>query len=404
MKGLIATLLPLCIFCTVISGLDVKSLVETNEVSLDPDANDNLDTLQMIRKEGYEAEAHVVETEDGYLLTVHRIPGASGSPAVYLQHGVLGSSADWVILGKGKALAYLLADQGYDVWLGNFRGNTYSRAHIILTPSESKFWDFSWHESGIYDLPAMITYIVDLKKSPVNAYIGFSMGTTCFYVMASERPEETKLLQSVYNFAPVVYMKHVESPLRYFAPVATDYKKIFTLFGEGEFLPQNFVIKFLAKSLCNIFSWQGKICANAMFVFTGFDAAQFNYTLLPTILNHTPAGTSAKTMVHYAQEIRSGYFRQYDYGKIGNLFYYNSFFPPAYNLSRINIPIVMFSGENDWLSNSADVNHLKMELPYKPVIYKVPFEQFNHVDFLWAVDAPKLVYTPLLAMMKSDLF
>lgn len=58
----------------------------------------------MIRREGYPAEAHVTLTEDGYLLTMHRIPGKSGSPAIFLQHGVLGSSADWVMLGKEKAL------------------------------------------------------------------------------------------------------------------------------------------------------------------------------------------------------------------------------------------------------------------------------------------------------------
>lgn len=68
----------------------------------------------MIRREGYYAESHIVETEDGYLLTMHRIPGAVGSPdagmkikkkpSVILQHGLLSSSADWVITGKGKAL------------------------------------------------------------------------------------------------------------------------------------------------------------------------------------------------------------------------------------------------------------------------------------------------------------
>lgn len=62
----------------------------------------------MIRKAGYPAEAHVVTTEDGYLLTLHRIPGGNGSVPVFLQHGILGSSADWVILGKGKALGMKL--------------------------------------------------------------------------------------------------------------------------------------------------------------------------------------------------------------------------------------------------------------------------------------------------------
>jgi lysosomal acid lipase/cholesteryl ester hydrolase len=37
---------------------------------------------------------------------------------------------------------YLLADAGYDVWLGNARGSTYSKKHVSLSTSDSKFWDF----------------------------------------------------------------------------------------------------------------------------------------------------------------------------------------------------------------------------------------------------------------------
>lgn len=46
---------------------------------------------------------HNVETDDGYILEVHRIV-ASGKRPVLLMHGMLDSSATWIMLGPGKAL------------------------------------------------------------------------------------------------------------------------------------------------------------------------------------------------------------------------------------------------------------------------------------------------------------
>ena len=62
---------------------------------------------EMILHEGYPVETHTVTTEDCYILQMHRIPyGKSLSsvrfqnkprPVVLLQHGILCSSADWVM-------------------------------------------------------------------------------------------------------------------------------------------------------------------------------------------------------------------------------------------------------------------------------------------------------------------
>ena len=127
----------------------------------------------MIAKLGYPSETHEVVTEDGYILQMHRIPFGKNSPlvegverpAVYLQHGLLCSSADYVMGIPEKSLGlpgtrmeicstqlkkffsgYVLADAGYDVWLGNYRGNTYSRKHQSLDPDslfDNSFWLYS---------------------------------------------------------------------------------------------------------------------------------------------------------------------------------------------------------------------------------------------------------------------
>ena len=65
----------------------------------------------MIAREGYPAETYTVTTEDCYILEMHRIPHGKNDikdnrtrPVVYLQHGLLCSSADWVMGSSDNSL------------------------------------------------------------------------------------------------------------------------------------------------------------------------------------------------------------------------------------------------------------------------------------------------------------
>lgn len=65
-------------------------------------------------------------------------------------------------------IAFILADAGYDVWLGNARGNTYSKRHISFRHEDSEFWDFSWHEMAYFDVPAEIDYLYKIRGMILN--------------------------------------------------------------------------------------------------------------------------------------------------------------------------------------------------------------------------------------------
>lgn len=88
----------------------------------------------------------------------------SGKPVVLLQHGLLDSSDTWIVNDEDKAPAFLIANRGYDVWLGNNRGNVHSRKHVKLHPFFAPFWDFTLEDFAIYDLPAGFKYINDITK------------------------------------------------------------------------------------------------------------------------------------------------------------------------------------------------------------------------------------------------
>lgn len=182
--------------------------------------------VDTITGHGYPVESHTVITDDGYILKMHRIPSSPNQThsahevkqPVLLMHGLLDSSATFVLMGPNQSLAYMLADAGYDVWMGNVRGNRYSRHHVSMNPdgwrSERKrFWDFSWHEMGMFDLPAMIDYVLNSTDFKKLHYIGHSQGTTSFFVMASQRPEYNDKILLMNALAPVAYMEHLPSRL-----------------------------------------------------------------------------------------------------------------------------------------------------------------------------------------------
>ena len=156
---------------------------------------------------GLRYEEHQVTTEDGYILTMYRIPGfideeqepqTNGpKPPVLFQHGLFSSAYCWIVNYADVAPAYVAARAGYDVWLGNNRGNTYSRMHTTLDPDVDveEYWSFDWNEMGHYDQPAFIDYIQEQTGGQKVAYIGHSQGCL-LYTSPSPRDRQKSRMPS----------------------------------------------------------------------------------------------------------------------------------------------------------------------------------------------------------------
>ena len=96
------------------------------EKEVSPDENRTLE--EMVTSKGFPFEKHEVITSDGYILQIFRIPKNESNykttpkQPVYFQHGLLDSSDGWVCNEESRCLPYIMANEGYDVWLGNSRG------------------------------------------------------------------------------------------------------------------------------------------------------------------------------------------------------------------------------------------------------------------------------------------
>ncbi|CAL9748983.1 unnamed protein product [Musa acuminata subsp. burmannicoides] len=133
---------------------------------------------------GYKCEEHEVTTKDGYILGVQRIPvgrsparnGGSGTP-ILLQHGLFMDGLGWLLSSPDESLGYILADEGYDVWIANSRGTKHSLGHTIFSSDDPEYWDWSWDELAEYDLPATVEYVYGHTGKQKLHYVGHSLGT-----------------------------------------------------------------------------------------------------------------------------------------------------------------------------------------------------------------------------------
>ncbi|KAK2509158.1 hypothetical protein MC885_004364 [Smutsia gigantea] len=258
---------------------------------------------------GYPYEEYDVITTDGYILGIYRIPykrrcsRTAPKPVVYLQHVLIASASKWICNLPNSSLAFLLADSGYDVWMGNSRGNSWSRKYLKFSPESPEYWAFSMDEMAKYDLLAMTYFTIEKTGQEQLYYVGHSQGTTITFIAFSTIPELAKRIKIFFALAPIITVKYTQSPLKKLTDLSRKIVKL--LLGDRMFYPHTCFDQFIATKVCNQKLFR-RICSNFLFILNGFDPKNLNMSCLDVYLAQISAGTSAQNIQHRAQAANSG--------------------------------------------------------------------------------------------------
>ncbi|KAI3916050.1 hypothetical protein MKW98_004491 [Papaver atlanticum] len=371
-----------------------KSDLSTKEFSLRRRLSNEGLCSQLIQPSGYPCSEHISQTKDGYILGIQRVSSSNGDvqansgPPILLQHGLFQGGDAWFLNSAEQSLGFILADLGFDVWVGNVRGTRWSHGHISLSEKDEEFWDWSWQELALNDLVEMINYVYSVTSSKMY-YVGHSQGTI-MALAALSQTDIVKKVEAVALLCPISYLGHISAQFVLRA-VGTHLDQMILAMGVHQLNFRSEVGVRLVNSIC-----EGHVdCNDLLTSLTGKNCC-FNNSHVDFYLEFEPHPSSAKNLNHLFQMIRKGKFAMYDYGLWGNIKRYGLFQPPAFDISSIptSLRIWMGYGGNDALADVTDLEQTVNELKSRPELLYL--ENYGHIDFILSVNANEDVYSHMI--------
>lgn len=132
-------------------------------------------------------------------------PTAKKKFPVLLMHGLLQSAGAYCV-NDDDSLAFYLCKAGYDVWLGNNRCG-FEPKHVLLEYSDPRMWCWNIRQMGVFDLPALTSRVLFETGFEKIGLIAHSQGTTQTLVALAkeQRPDLGEKLTVFCALAPACY-------------------------------------------------------------------------------------------------------------------------------------------------------------------------------------------------------
>ncbi|KAG8654313.1 hypothetical protein MANES_05G138900v8 [Manihot esculenta] len=382
--------------------------------SLNTDARTCQDVITEL---GYPYEAIRVITSDGYVLLLERIPRRDSRKAVYLQHGILDSSMGWVSNGIVGSPAFAAYDQGFDVFLGNFRGLV-SRDHVDKNISSRKYWRYSVNEHGVEDIPAMIEKIHQVKTAELKisqpeleeerngdqpyklCAISHSLGGAAMlmYVITRHIEEKPHRLSRLILLSPAGFHHDSPLPLTAMEYLVLLLAPVLGPIVPGLYIPTRFfrmLVNKLARDFHN-YPAVGGLVQTLMSYVVGGDSSNWVGVLgLPHYNMNDMPGLSFYVVHHLAQIKHEKKFIMYDYGSASaNMALYGS--PKPLDLGEyygvIDIPVDLVAGKKDNVIRPTMVQEHQRLMKDAGVDVSYKEYEYAHLDFTFSHHEELLAY------------